>query len=82
MAFLFLKEKELNLRGCMHDVTICKSYLSLFWRSAECITYLLLPPFYSYFYSMMQSNNEKLLENPYLQMRGILQLANDFGSGL
>ncbi|XP_041024078.1 uncharacterized protein LOC121264836 [Juglans microcarpa x Juglans regia] len=29
-----------------------------------------------------QSNNEKLLENPYLQMRGILQLANDFGSGL
>ncbi|XP_041000434.1 uncharacterized protein LOC121246368 [Juglans microcarpa x Juglans regia] len=29
-----------------------------------------------------QSNNEKLLENPYLQMRGILQLANDLGSGL
>ncbi|XP_021771172.1 uncharacterized protein LOC110735298 isoform X1 [Chenopodium quinoa] len=29
-----------------------------------------------------QSNNEKLLENPYLQMRGILQLSNDFGSGL
>ncbi|KAG6665759.1 hypothetical protein CIPAW_02G182400 [Carya illinoinensis] len=29
-----------------------------------------------------QSNNEKLLENPYLQMRGILQLANDLGSRL
>lgn len=29
-----------------------------------------------------QSNNEKLLENPYLQMRGILQLSNDLGSGL
>ncbi|CAO2826135.1 unnamed protein product [Amaranthus hypochondriacus] len=29
-----------------------------------------------------QSNNEKLLENPYLQMRGILQLSNDFGNGL
>ncbi|KAL9226090.1 hypothetical protein vseg_001940 [Gypsophila vaccaria] len=28
-----------------------------------------------------QSNNEKLLENPYLQMRGILQLLNDL-SGL
>jgi hypothetical protein len=27
----------------------------------------------------MQSNNEKLLENPYLQMRGIIQLANDLG---
>ncbi|KGN50551.1 uncharacterized protein LOC101205603 isoform X2 [Cucumis sativus] len=26
-----------------------------------------------------QSNNEKLLENPYLQMRGILKLANDMG---
>ncbi|XP_027365777.1 uncharacterized protein LOC113872432 isoform X1 [Abrus precatorius] len=26
-----------------------------------------------------QSNNEKLLENPYLQMCGILQLANDVG---
>lgn len=30
----------------------------------------------------MQSNNEKLLENPYLQMRGILQLANDLGIDL
>ncbi|XP_057753678.1 uncharacterized protein LOC130973250 [Arachis stenosperma] len=29
-----------------------------------------------------QSNNEKLLENPYLQMRGILQLANDLGVDL
>ncbi|KAF7822310.1 Armadillo-type fold [Senna tora] len=29
-----------------------------------------------------QSNNEKLLENPYLQMRGILQLANDLGTDL
>ncbi|PKA52462.1 hypothetical protein AXF42_Ash019088 [Apostasia shenzhenica] len=27
-----------------------------------------------------QSNNEKLLENPYLQMRGILQLVNDSGA--
>ncbi|XP_072984879.1 uncharacterized protein [Typha latifolia] len=27
-----------------------------------------------------QSNNEKLLENPYLQMRGILQLSNDLGA--
>ena len=27
-----------------------------------------------------QCNNEKILENPYLQMRGILQLANDVGS--
>lgn len=30
----------------------------------------------------MQSNNEKLLENPYLQMRGILQLASDLGIDL
>ncbi|TKY50662.1 hypothetical protein E2542_SST22166 [Spatholobus suberectus] len=29
-----------------------------------------------------QSNNEKLLENPYLQMRGIVQLANDLGFDL
>ncbi|CAL0308297.1 unnamed protein product [Lupinus luteus] len=29
-----------------------------------------------------QSNNEKLLENPYLQMRGILQLAIDLGIDL
>ncbi|KAK7343283.1 hypothetical protein VNO77_11913 [Canavalia gladiata] len=29
-----------------------------------------------------QSNNEKVLENPYLQMRGILQLANDIGFDL
>ncbi|XP_058753704.1 uncharacterized protein LOC131626883 isoform X2 [Vicia villosa] len=29
-----------------------------------------------------QSNNEKLLENPYLQMRGIIQLANDLGFDL
>lgn len=29
-----------------------------------------------------QSNNEKLLENPYLQMRGIIQLANDLGIDL
>ncbi|CAK8574293.1 unnamed protein product [Lathyrus sativus] len=29
-----------------------------------------------------QSNNEKLLENPYLQLRGILQLANDLGYDL
>ncbi|GMH07937.1 hypothetical protein Nepgr_009777 [Nepenthes gracilis] len=29
-----------------------------------------------------QSNNEKLLENPYLQMRGILHLSNDLGTGL
>lgn len=25
----------------------------------------------------LQSNNEKLLENPYLQMRGLLQLSNE-----
>jgi len=31
---------------------------------------------------VVQTNNEKLLENPYLQMRGILQLSNDLGSGL
>lgn len=30
-------------------------------------------------FKAQQSNNEKLLENPYLQMRGILQLANDLG---
>lgn len=29
-----------------------------------------------------QCNNEKLLENPYLQMRGILQLSTDLGSHL
>lgn len=33
-------------------------------------------------FKAQQSNNEKLLENPYLQMRGILQLTNDLGSGL
>ncbi|XP_031378700.1 uncharacterized protein LOC116194113 isoform X1 [Punica granatum] len=30
-------------------------------------------------FKAQQSNNEKLLENPYLQIRGILQLANDLG---
>ncbi|XP_042476064.1 uncharacterized protein LOC122057826 isoform X2 [Macadamia integrifolia] len=29
-----------------------------------------------------QSNNEKLLENPYLQMRGILKLSDDLGTGI
>ncbi|KAJ0046178.1 hypothetical protein Pint_06251 [Pistacia integerrima] len=28
-------------------------------------------------FKAQQSNNEKLLENPYLQMRGILHLSND-----
>ncbi|KAJ0962347.1 hypothetical protein J5N97_030175 [Dioscorea zingiberensis] len=34
----------------------------------------------SLIYKAQQSNNEKLLENPYLQMRGILQLSNDLGA--
>ncbi|CAL9111678.1 unnamed protein product [Musa acuminata var. zebrina] len=34
----------------------------------------------SLIFKAQQSNNEKLLENPYLQMRGILQLSNDLGS--
>ncbi|XP_038679261.1 uncharacterized protein LOC119980576 isoform X2 [Tripterygium wilfordii] len=33
-------------------------------------------------FKAQQSNNEKLLENPYLQMRGIIQLSNDLGTGL
>ncbi|XP_071723412.1 uncharacterized protein [Rutidosis leptorrhynchoides] len=33
-------------------------------------------------FKAQQSNNEKLLENPYLQMRGILQLSNDLGTVL
>ncbi|KAF3330486.1 hypothetical protein FCM35_KLT03840 [Carex littledalei] len=33
----------------------------------------------SLIYKAQQSNNEKLLENPYLQMRGILQLSTDLG---
>ncbi|XP_057812898.2 uncharacterized protein LOC131026903 isoform X1 [Cryptomeria japonica] len=33
-------------------------------------------------FKAQQSNNEKLLENPYLQMRGILQLSSDLGSQL
>ncbi|XP_057979447.1 uncharacterized protein LOC131165551 isoform X2 [Malania oleifera] len=33
-------------------------------------------------FKAQQSNNEKLLENPYLQMRGILQLSNDLGTRL
>ncbi|KAL8166811.1 hypothetical protein V2J09_008310 [Rumex salicifolius] len=33
-------------------------------------------------FKAQQSNNEKLLENPYLQMRGILHLSNDLGTGL
>ncbi|XP_031485176.1 uncharacterized protein LOC116254156 isoform X1 [Nymphaea colorata] len=33
-------------------------------------------------FKAQQSNNEKLLENPYLQMRGILQLLNDAGAQL
>ncbi|GAV76082.1 hypothetical protein CFOL_v3_19557 [Cephalotus follicularis] len=33
-------------------------------------------------YKAQQSNNEKLLENPYLQMRGILKLSNDLGTAL
>ncbi|KAM0948257.1 hypothetical protein DsansV1_C07g0076381 [Dioscorea sansibarensis] len=36
----------------------------------------------SLIYKAQQSNNEKLLENPYLQMRGILQLSNDLGARL
>ncbi|GAB2276641.1 hypothetical protein Dimus_011359, partial [Dionaea muscipula] len=31
-------------------------------------------------FKAQQINNEKLLENPYLQMRGILQLSNDLGT--
>ncbi|XP_074564461.1 LOW QUALITY PROTEIN: uncharacterized protein LOC141820987 [Curcuma longa] len=34
----------------------------------------------SLIFKAQQSNNEKLLENPYLQMRGILQLSNDLGT--
>ncbi|KAL2602768.1 hypothetical protein AAZX31_10G274800 [Glycine max] len=33
-------------------------------------------------FKAQQTNNEKLLENPYLQMCGILQLANDLGFDL
>ncbi|XP_058099117.1 uncharacterized protein LOC131243642 [Magnolia sinica] len=33
-------------------------------------------------FKAQQSNNEKLLENPYLQMRGIIQLSNDLGTRL
>lgn len=33
-------------------------------------------------FKAQQSNNEKLLENPYLQMRGILQLYSELGSQL
>ncbi|KAL5716641.1 hypothetical protein ACHQM5_009777 [Ranunculus cassubicifolius] len=36
----------------------------------------------SLIFRAQQSNNEKLLENPYLQIRGILQLSNDLGAGL
>ncbi|KAJ0977049.1 hypothetical protein J5N97_012523 [Dioscorea zingiberensis] len=36
----------------------------------------------SLIYKAQQSNNKKLLENPYLQMRGILQLSNDLGAQL
>ncbi|KAF9592118.1 hypothetical protein IFM89_011956 [Coptis chinensis] len=36
----------------------------------------------SLIFKAQQINNEKLLENPYLQIRGILQLSNDLGSGL
>ncbi|KAF5177507.1 Armadillo-type fold containing protein [Thalictrum thalictroides] len=36
----------------------------------------------SLIFRAQQSNNEKLLENPYLQIRGILQLSNDLGTGL
>lgn len=32
---------------------------------------------YDGLFSLSQSNNEKLLENPYLQMRGLLQLSNE-----
>ncbi|GAB2222792.1 hypothetical protein Droror1_Dr00016919 [Drosera rotundifolia] len=32
-------------------------------------------------FKAQQSNNEKLLENPYLQMRGILHLSNEMGTG-
>ncbi|OVA03519.1 hypothetical protein BVC80_1651g18 [Macleaya cordata] len=34
----------------------------------------------SLIFRAQQSNNEKLLENPYLQIRGILQLSNDLGT--
>ncbi|KAM7270394.1 hypothetical protein ACFE04_029608 [Oxalis oulophora] len=33
-------------------------------------------------FKAQQSNNEKLLENPYLQMRGLLQLSNELGTVL
>ncbi|XP_068669008.1 uncharacterized protein [Aristolochia californica] len=33
-------------------------------------------------FKAQQSNNEKLLENPYLQMRGIIQLSSDLGTQL
>lgn len=37
---------------------------------------------HSLVFRAQQSNNEKLLENPYLQMCGILQLSSDLGSQL
>ncbi|XP_043701219.1 uncharacterized protein LOC122651756 isoform X2 [Telopea speciosissima] len=36
----------------------------------------------SLIFRAQQSNNEKLLENPYLQMRGILKLSDDLGTGI
>ncbi|XP_026413912.1 uncharacterized protein LOC113309656 [Papaver somniferum] len=36
----------------------------------------------SLIFRAQQSNNEKLLENPYLQIRGIIQLSSDLGTSL
>lgn len=46
----------------------------LMYLSVCCMNIILI---YTVLFVNVQSNNEKLLENPYLQMRGLLQLSSE-----
>ncbi|XP_074567956.1 uncharacterized protein LOC141824545 isoform X1 [Curcuma longa] len=81
-ALLEIEGKEF-FRGLMDDMDSRVAYYSAAFLLKRMMTEE--PETYqrmlqSLIFKAQQSNNEKLLENPYLQMRGILQLSNDLGS--
>ncbi|KAG6466365.1 hypothetical protein ZIOFF_075856 [Zingiber officinale] len=81
-ALLEIEGKEF-FRGLMDDMDSRVAYYSAAFLLKRMMTEE--PETYqrmlqSLIFKAQQSNNEKLLENPYLQMHGILQLSNDLGS--
>nr|XP_029120236.1 uncharacterized protein LOC105044449 isoform X2 [Elaeis guineensis] len=83
-AFLEVEGKEF-FRGLLDDTDSRVAYYSAAFLLKRMMTEE--PESYqrmlqSLIIKAQQCNNEKLLENPYLQMRGILQLSNDLGTKL